>query len=152
MLDELRAPPARGELLAELHRLRDEYAPMGLNVDIVADGVADHDLAAVGGADNVSAAIVACVREGLTNAVRHAHASEATVGVHRDGEHLEVQVFDNGSGRVEVMTEGYGLLGIRVRAAQVGGTVSLSDYPEGLKLTMSFSLNGATKPNRGSGS
>jgi signal transduction histidine kinase len=133
MLEELRAPPVRGHLFFELERLQREYAPMGLAVDIVADATD------VGGVGDVHAdVIVSCVREGLTNAVRHGGATEATIGVRRDGRHLEVQVLDNGAGRIDGLREGYGLLGMRERVNSVGGNVALSEYDEGLKLTLSF--------------
>lgn len=64
------------------------------------------------------------VQEALTNVVRHAGAgARAHVRVVRDGDAVELEVRDDGRGAREGLAEGSGLLGMRERAAAVGGTV-----------------------------
>jgi signal transduction histidine kinase len=69
-------------------------------------------------------AIFRIVQESLTNVVRHARATTADVQVREAGGFYEVSITDNGvapppSGE----TEGRGLLGMRERAALLGGTL-----------------------------
>jgi len=73
-------------------------------------------------------AVYRITREALTNVVRHAHASAASVRVaHRDGR-VEVAIRDDGSGsgaesRVAPRT-GHGITGMRERAEALGGSLS----------------------------
>ncbi|UXI68390.1 sensor histidine kinase [Tahibacter amnicola] len=66
-------------------------------------------------------ALVRAAQEGLTNAVRHAQASEVRVGLHLDGNHIVLTVRDNGRGGE--IREGNGLKGMRERISLLGGTV-----------------------------
>ncbi len=130
MLDELRTPPTRGPLTDELERLRVDYRDHGLSVDLLIDTGTDVVI------DTAHTdALVGCAREALTNAVRHARASEATISVHADINHLTLSVLDNGGGSIGTVREGNGLKGIRERLANVGGQLEMSDYGEGLRLT-----------------
>lgn len=134
MLHELREPPARGPLLAELERLRTEYAELGLTVDLVVD---DGGQSVVPEPAQVDV-LVSSAREALTNAVRHGKASEATVSVHAEPLVIELLIMDNGGGRADAVREGYGLLGIRERAEGLGGSAELGDYEEGLRLSVTL--------------
>jgi signal transduction histidine kinase len=64
------------------------------------------------------------VQESLTNVVRHAHASRASVLVRFEPAALVVRIEDDGRG-ANGMTpgDGHGLMGMRERAAAVGGSV-----------------------------
>ena len=70
-------------------------------------------------------------QEGLTNAVRHAGATEARVLVRYGPQRLDVEVADNGRGLAAEPHGGHGLLGIRERVALYGGTVTLERSPTG---------------------
>jgi signal transduction histidine kinase len=71
------------------------------------------------------------VQEALTNVVRHAHASTASVCVqHADGD-LVVEVADDGIGFGDTPSHGFGITGMRERAALVGGSVQISTGPTG---------------------
>ncbi len=70
-------------------------------------------------------------QEGLTNAVRHAGATEARVLVRYGPQRLDVEVADNGRGLATEPHGGHGLLGIRERVALYGGTVTLEPSPTG---------------------
>ncbi len=132
MLEELRAPPPRGPLVFELERLRDTYRGLGLTVDLVLDD-------AVAVVDDAHAAVfVDSAKEALTNAVRHGRASEATVAVRVAADSVALDVFDNGGGSVDDVREGFGLQGMRERAAACGGDVVVAGYDEGLRLTVTL--------------
>jgi signal transduction histidine kinase len=61
------------------------------------------------------------VQEGLTNALKHAHARHAEVLVRYDDGHVEVAVSDDGRGAPATGGTGHGLVGIRERVALYGG-------------------------------
>lgn len=63
------------------------------------------------------------VREGLSNIVRHAGASEAVVTVDRLGGTATIDVYDNGRGITG--PEGYGLQGLRARVEEAGGELTV---------------------------
>nr|WP_308801059.1 sensor histidine kinase [Streptomyces polyasparticus] len=65
------------------------------------------------------------VQEALTNVIKHAGAGQVAVSVALAGDRLEVEVIDDGppSVRPQAAGDGYGLIGMRERAAAVGGRV-----------------------------
>lgn len=71
------------------------------------------------------------VQEGLTNALKHARASDADVIVRYRPEEVEIEVRDNGSGVVPGDGLGHGLVGIRERVKIYGGEMSARSQPEG---------------------
>lgn len=71
------------------------------------------------------------VREGLTNVVRHAHASSCTVQLDTSS----VVIVDDGFGANEAGAVGSGVAGLRERIAAVGGTVDAGPVqPRGWRL------------------
>lgn len=66
------------------------------------------------------------VQESLTNALRHAHATEVTVDLRRAGGEVAVEIADNGSGTVDAirLRSGNGIRGMAERAAAVGGRLT----------------------------
>jgi signal transduction histidine kinase len=65
------------------------------------------------------------IQEALTNARRHAPGAAVDVELLYTGEALHLRVRDNGPGPPDGATAGgHGLLGMRERAAMVGGTLS----------------------------
>jgi signal transduction histidine kinase len=87
----------------------------------------------------VGMAIFRITQEALTNAYKHAHASQLEVRLHYLPEHISVEVSDNGVGMVlashaqdtENIYSGRGLRGMRERAAELNGTVELRLNPTG---------------------
>ena len=71
----------------------------------------------------------AVVREAVSNAVRHAHATELTMRVKVEDD-LCIEVVDNGRGIAEPITES-GLANLRSRAASAGGELIIENAPEG---------------------
>ncbi|MGW3147729.1 MULTISPECIES: sensor histidine kinase [Streptomyces] len=105
------APPAG---VADLERL--VRAPGGrLRVDLGLDGELDTLPPAV------DAAVYRIVQESVTNAMRHAvNATEVVVRVTGDPQKVRVTVRDDGA-RAGRGRDGYGLAGLRERAALLGG-------------------------------
>lgn len=79
------------------------------------------------------------LREAVTNIVRHATASAATLRLQTDGQRVRLQVEDNGVGPAR--TEGNGLRGMRERVAKVEGFVTVKRAePTGTSLTVLLPL------------
>jgi signal transduction histidine kinase len=69
-------------------------------------------------------AIYRIVQESLTNVLRHAHATRATIELHESDGFYRVTVTDNGTAPPPTEdAEGRGLLGMRERAELLGGTL-----------------------------
>ena len=71
------------------------------------------------------------VQEGLTNALKHAHASRAEVTFHYGPDELQIEVRDNGEGLSTNDGLGHGLVGIRERVKIYGGEMTAGAAPEG---------------------
>jgi signal transduction histidine kinase len=71
------------------------------------------------------------VQEGLTNALKHAHASHADVTVHYRPDELELQIADDGKGPAATNGHGHGLVGIRERVNIYGGEMNARAAPAG---------------------
>ena len=85
-------------------------------------------------------AIFRIVQELLTNAARHADASNIEIQLARHADYLNVQVRDDGKGFNPAATpnnKSFGLLGIRERAIALGGHVEVVSAPcQGTKVTI----------------
>ena len=64
------------------------------------------------------------VQEGLTNTLKHAHASDVDVTVRYRPDELEIEVRDNGQGSATSDGLGHGLVGIRERVKIYGGEMT----------------------------
>ncbi|MFL5953114.1 MAG: sensor histidine kinase [Gaiellaceae bacterium] len=64
------------------------------------------------------------VQEGLTNALKHAHASNANVTVRYRPDELHIEVRDDGDGNSRSNGLGHGLVGVRERVKIYGGEMS----------------------------
>jgi signal transduction histidine kinase len=111
-------------LVAELRKLTEEHR---------ADGDAVIDLELIGEPRKVGAeaALTAyrTAQEALTNARKHAPGQPVTVGLTFTSAHLEVRVVNplpaaGGAGPLAHAGAGYGLTGLRERAALAGGTLT----------------------------
>ncbi|MFI2297839.1 sensor histidine kinase [Actinacidiphila glaucinigra] len=117
--------------LADLPLLVEQVASGGLAVEYVTVG-SPRSLSPA-----TEATVYRIVQESLTNVVRHASAESATVRVELGAETVEVTVTDNGrgapvgsGGRPDRIT-GHGLIGLRERAAALGGTAETGPGPDG---------------------
>lgn len=87
----------------------------GLTVDVTAEDLGRPPAA-------VEVAAYRIVQEGLTNAVKHARASRASVVLRLGASCLEVQVSDDGTGELRTRADGVGLGSMRERAEEIGGS------------------------------
>lgn len=85
----------------------------------------------------VEVAAFRAVTEALTNVLKHAGASLATVRVQRDERHLAVQVSDDGRGFTPAPDgRGVGLSSLRERAEELGGTCEVGSSPSGTTVAL----------------
>ena len=71
------------------------------------------------------------VQEGLTNALKHAQATQADVTVRYRPHELDLQIADDGKGPAATNGHGHGLVGIRERVTIYGGEMSAGAAPAG---------------------
>jgi signal transduction histidine kinase len=64
------------------------------------------------------------IQEGLTNALKHAHASHADVRVHYGSNELQIEIRDDGRGTSTSDGLGHGLVGMRERVKIYGGEMT----------------------------
>jgi signal transduction histidine kinase len=117
--------PAPG--LGQLGALAAAMAEGGLPVQVAVTGQRAGLPAAV------ELAAYRIVQESLTNVARHAGPAAATVKVGYEPDALVVEVADTGSGRTAgaARPAGYGIAGMRERAAAVGGTLQAGPSGDG---------------------
>lgn len=136
------------ENLAEARALVAAFTPAALDGTTLADAVrrlADRfgqqtgtaavvDIAGVSGALSRSQEVVLlrAVQEALANVRRHAQASQVTVRLATDDTGARMEVDDDGVGFTpQEVTSGFGLSGMRSRAAEVGGELEIASSPGG---------------------
>ncbi|MFD9405887.1 sensor histidine kinase [Streptomyces sp. NPDC059989] len=130
VLDTLRTPgdapraPAPG--LDRLPELVEQAAAAGLAVDVAAEGKAR---TLPPGADLAAFRIL---QEALTNVVRHSGSRTARIGLAWRPGALELRVDDDGPATGSAAGgSGNGLVGMRERAAALGGTIEAGPRPDG---------------------
>ena len=91
-------------------------------------------------------AVFRIVQEAMTNVARHSGATEVTLKIQRDETSCIVSIIDNGHGCSSDERPGrnsFGLLGMRERAARLGGDLRIRTAPdEGFALFVSLPLAG----------
>jgi signal transduction histidine kinase len=88
-------------------------------------------------------------QEGLTNISKHAEASHVDIDLNDREGVLTLEVTDNGSGMgpdALRKAKSFGLLGLRERAAKVGGWLDVSSSPSGTALILSVPLTSDAMP------
>jgi signal transduction histidine kinase len=108
-----------------LETLLEEVGRAGLPVDLHVDG---EPVSLPRGVDLSAYRIV---QEGLTNALKHAHANNADVTVRYRPEELEIEVRDDGLGSAKTDGLGHGLVGVRERVKIYGGQMAAGTADEG---------------------
>jgi signal transduction histidine kinase len=94
----------------------------------------------------VASEIIRIVREALTNVLKHADATVVRVTVRSDGPMTELTVADNGRGFAagQASGTGYGIRGMRERAALIGGDIDIVSKPQdGTRVVLRVGLNGS---------
>ena len=93
--------------------------------------------------------LYAAIREALTNAVRHANATELMVKIEQDEKNYHIEISDNGGVSVSSITEGNGLSALRQRLEQEGATLKvLCDNSVSLLVDIPFDFDEAQKGGR----
>jgi signal transduction histidine kinase len=110
--------------LADIDRLAATARDAGVQVEVDRHGSreplpADIDLSAF-----------RIIQEAVTNVVRHAHTGQCQVSIDQRDGHLSIEVTDSGRGG-SVAGTGYGITGMRERAALLGGEFSAGPRPGG---------------------
>jgi two-component system sensor histidine kinase UhpB len=84
------------------------------------------------------------IQEALTNVARHSGATQVALDIIRDDTHCIVRIADNGRGgtcEARAGRRSFGLLGMRERAALLGGEIEIRTAPgAGFELTATFPL------------
>ena len=104
--------------LDSLDALLDEVGRAGLPVELHVEG----ETFALPRAIDLSAYRI--VQEGLTNALKHAHARRADVTVRYRSDELRIEVRDDGEGGSASDGLGHGLVGVRERVKIYGGEMT----------------------------
>jgi signal transduction histidine kinase len=132
LLNVLRDPDEEAALapqpaIGELDTLAAQVRAAGLPVNLVING----DLAALPAAVDVS--VYRIVQEALTNVLRHAGPARAEVTIACEQDTVTIEVTDNGTGQTGKGSQGggYGLDGMRERAAVFGGELDAGPRPGG---------------------
>jgi signal transduction histidine kinase len=95
--------------------------------------------------DNLSDSYRTCiyrvVQEALNNCVKHSHATDVRVVIHRESDGLWVSIQDNGVGFDPSSDKGLGLLGMAERVSHLGGRFHIqSQRGQGTILSAFLSL------------
>ena len=137
LLDDLGLVPALQWLLEDFERRS------GVACEFSEDGV--QELLP----DSVKTCVYRVVQEALHNCEKHAEASQVHVAVRQSPNQIRVEMEDNGRG-LELNTKGMpgrnaglGILGMRERAARVGGELTLESAPgKGTRICLRIPLAG----------
>lgn len=117
--DEAELGPQPG--LDRLDALLEDVGRAGLPVELHVDGDA------VELPRGIELSAYRIVQEALTNALKHAHASDADVTVRYGPHEFEIEVRDNGHGASANDGLGHGLVGIRERVKIYGGEMTVGN-------------------------
>ena len=111
--------------LAGLDALAEQVRAAGVEVDVRVEG-ASAPLAA-----GLDLAAYRIVQEALTNTLKHAGATRATVTVRHRVSHVDLEVVDDGVAVARGDGSGHGIIGMRERASLYGGELRAAPRPEG---------------------
>ncbi|MDF2788473.1 MAG: sensor histidine kinase [Neobacillus sp.] len=110
----------REEIPSQLKKVADEFA-LHTKTNIHFEHIDQHDI-------NISSqatiALIRCLQESLTNAIRHGHANEIMITLKADSSHVILLIQDNGIGIREV-SYGFGLNGMKERLEALQGQLSI---------------------------
>jgi signal transduction histidine kinase len=108
--------------------LADEISPLlGSRPEVSFVGPIDN-----GVSQQIADHLLAVLREALTNAGKHAHATQVRVRLAVDERNIRLEITDNGAGlRLPIQSPGLGLANLQKRAERLGGTFELQIPGEG---------------------
>jgi signal transduction histidine kinase len=113
-------PPATADLDGLIEQTR------AAGIDVTVDKTDLSSLSA-----GLQASTFRILQEALTNVRRHAHATRCEVAIRRTRGSLTVTVVDDGTASGGANAPGQGLLGMRERVAEQGGSLSAGPQPTG---------------------
>ena len=134
LLDDLGLEPALRWQAEEFTRRT------GISCHFTASGLTEHM------PDAWKTCVFRIVQEAIHNCEKHAAPSNVRVNIRHAGERLTVEVDDDGRGfemasKSSPASSGLGIVGMRERAAMLGGTLQIQSAPgRGTKLTVSLPL------------
>jgi signal transduction histidine kinase len=131
LITELR-PPVLDELGAKaaIEALAERVTSDGLIVDAVVELAHESGRAAQRHTPELEITMYRIVQEALTNAVKNGHATRSVVEVIEGASTIEVRIRDDGAGfDPATRTDGFGVLGMRERAALLHGTLDIESAP-----------------------
>jgi signal transduction histidine kinase len=102
---------------------------LSAETDVTVTMVADKDLPPLGMAADV--VLLRAAQEAFANIRKHSQASAVTLTLSLKDHGVRLSIADNGIGLNDEHSEGFGLRGMRARAEQVGGTMSVTPTPGG---------------------
>ena len=106
---------------------------------------------------NVEIALFRIVQEALNNIYRHSGATKASIELKRNLQTVELRITDNGTGMPAELLSGdgsgkpplgVGILGMKERVAQLGGSLEISSGKGGTSVLASVEIANAVKPQR----
>jgi len=133
-------PPALDEL-GLARALATKAAPMPELEVRVADGTVDPpDGPPLSAA--VEAALYRIAVAALDNAARHGRARHCTITLTRSSHHVEMTITDDGTGMAPDAAPGVGISSMRERAAELGGTCTVTNASRGTAVTAILPIGG----------
>ncbi|MCX8062773.1 MAG: sensor histidine kinase [Anaerolineales bacterium] len=145
----LRAPLAEGPLLPQIQQILDAGNSSGINTSLNVIGT-PYTVT-----PPVALTLLRAVQEGLTNTLKHAHATELQVTLDfRSPTEICLTIRDNGVGGIISPQNGFGLLGMRERVAQLNGQLDIQSV-EGqgfsIRMVLPTEVNYGQNKNHASG-
>lgn len=138
ILEDLRPAPLESTGLADALRLAFATQPAPPVIKIVSSEPRELPVEAEDAAYRIAI-------EAVHNAVRHARAGEVVVTIESNEQDMTVEVRDNGIGMPARSSEGVGLRSMRMRAAAVGGTLTIhSEHGTTVRLAVPVSARVST--------
>lgn len=110
---------------------------------------------------NIEIALFRVIQESLNNVYRHAEATRATVELKRNDREITLRIKDNGKGIAKELlaksggaaaTVGVGMLGMRERIAQLGGSLQITSSEKGTVVTAVVSTSTSASSEKDAGS
>lgn len=136
-----------GEVLADLrHETVERVEAAGLRISWPADGEFNPSMLAYGTYKN----LVSTMREIVSNALRHAQASEIAIRVAIRSDRVRIDISDNGIGLPQTassrLSAGLGLASTGQRMADIGGSLSVMADGPGTTIRLEFPISPVASP------
>jgi len=79
--------------------------------------------------------LIMMIKESMTNAVKHGHATHMQITMKKEEESISVQIKDNGRAQT-TFQPGFGLKGMKKRVWKMNGTIEFDNTPDGFQIRM----------------